>query len=131
MNDELRDRVHGACMATLDRFMDALNAYDAAGMDREMHFPHVRLADGRVTVYERAGGNPMDLFERLRASDGWSYSRWGCRELIQFNERKAHYRVDYTRFRADHSVIGVYESLYVLTLEGDRWGVTARSSFGP
>lgn len=68
---------HRECMTTLDRFMAALNAWDAAAMDREMHFPHVRLAQGRVSIYEKPGSNPMDLFERLAREDGWKYSRWG------------------------------------------------------
>ena len=70
-----RDRIQEDCNRVLDAFMDALNAYDAAGMDRCMHFPHPRIADG--------------------------------------------------------SVIGVYESLYILTKVDGRWGIQARSSFGP
>lgn len=131
IDDAARRAIDAACMATLGRFMDALNAHDAAGMDREMHFPHVRLAMGKVTVYERPGNNPMDLFQRLQAEDDWRYSRWDRRTLIQCNERKAHYQVEYTRYRSDDSVIGVYESLYVLTLQDGRWGILARSSFGP
>jgi len=128
---DTKDLIHRECMATLDRFMAALNAWDAAAMDREMHFPHVRLAQGRVALYERPGSNPMDLFERLAREDGWKYSRWGGRTLVQCSETKAHYALDYTRYRADDSVIGVYESLYVLLLAEGRWGILARSSFGP
>ena len=35
-------------------------------MDAFMRFPHVRLAAGKVTVYDAPGNNPMDLFDRLR-----------------------------------------------------------------
>jgi hypothetical protein len=125
------DPVLVECLATLDRFMDALNAYDAAGMDAEMHFPHVRLAGGRVTVYQKAGGNPMDLFQKLQAEDDWHHSIWNERKLVQRNERKLHMALRYTRFRSDGSTIGIYESLYVLTLQDGHWGILARSSFGP
>jgi hypothetical protein len=118
-------------MRVLDEFMAALNAHDAAAMDRAMHFPHVRIALGKVTVYERAGSNPMDLFEKLKAEDDWNWSRWETRELVQFTDKKAHYALSYTRFRSDGSVIGVYESLYVLTKDAAGWGIQARSSFGP
>jgi hypothetical protein len=57
--------IEQTCMASLDRFMMALNAHDAGAMDEEMHFPHVRLAEGRLVVYERPGSNPMDLFTSL------------------------------------------------------------------
>lgn len=126
-----RDAIHAACMETMDRFMAALNAYDAGQMDATMHFPHLRLADGKFTVYEAPGSNPMDLFTRLRIDDNWAYSRWEKRNLIQYNQSKAHYDLSYTRFRSDDSVIGIYESLYILTLQDGRWGIQARSSFGP
>lgn len=102
-----KEEIHAACMKTLDRFMTALNEYDAQKMDATMHFPHLRLADGKFKVYEAAGQNPMDLFSRLKEEDDWRYSRWDRRELIQFNERKAHYSLNYIRYRSDDSVIGV------------------------
>ena len=123
--------IHRACMATLDKFMAALNAYDAPAMDETMHFPHVRFAGGSIKTYDAPGKNPMDLFTRLQTEDRWKYSRWETRELIQSNDKKAHYALSYTRYRDDDSVIGVYESLYVLTRVGDTWGIQMRSSFGP
>jgi len=126
-----KDAIHAACMETLDRFMAGLNAYDAQRMDATMHFPHLRLADGKFRIYEAAGSNPMDLFERLRIEDGWAWSRWEKRNLIQYNQVKAHYDLSYTRFRSDGSCIGLYESLYILTFQDGRWGIQARSSFGP
>ena len=115
----------------LDRFMAALNAHDAAGMDACMHFPHVRIAEGKVVVYDRPGRNPMDLFQRLQAEDGWHHSAWNHRRIVQHGPDKMHLDVRYTRFRADGSVIGVYDSLYIATLSEGTWGIQARSSFGP
>jgi hypothetical protein len=123
--------LHQACMSVLDRFMNGLNHYDAQAMDLAMHFPHVRFAGGQIKIYPQAGDNPMDLFERLRREDDWKYSRWVSRELVQCSEIKAHYALSYTRFRSDDSVIGVYESLYVLTKVDGSWGIQMRSSFGP
>ena len=120
-----------ACMDVLDRFMDGLNQYDAKAMDAAMHFPHVRFAGGQIKTYSQAGDNPMDLFERLRREDDWKYSSWVSRELVQCSDIKAHYALSYTRFRSDDSVIGVYESLYVLTKVDQTWGIQLRSSFGP
>lgn len=125
-----REAIQALCNAVLDAFMRALNAHDAAGMDACMHFPHTRFAGNAVKVYQAAGDNPMDLFARLQAEDGWSYSRWETREVIQHNATKAHVALSYTRFRVDHSVIGVYDSLYVMTRLEGWWGIQARSSFG-
>lgn len=55
MTDPIRD----ACLACFDRWMAALNRYDAAAMYAEMHFPHVRFAGGTIAVYEKPGNNPM------------------------------------------------------------------------
>ncbi|MFJ1260509.1 hypothetical protein [Cupriavidus sp. CuC1] len=130
-NTSTREEIQRACNAVLDAFMQALNDHDAAAMDHCMHFPHTRLANGGTVVYEAPGNNPMDLFQRLEQAVGWSYSRWESREVVQFNARKAHVLLSYTRLRKDHSVIGVYDSMYVMTLEDSGWGIQARSSFGP
>ena len=111
--------------------MAGLNAHDAVAMDAAMHFPHYRFTGNQVTVYEQPGSNPMDLFQRLQAEDDWHASTWRVRELVQFDERKAHYALSYIRFRKDGSVIGIYESLYVLTRRDGAWGIQVRSSFGP
>lgn len=118
-------------MQVLDDFMAALKAHDAQGMDRTMHFPHVRLAGGTLRIYEAPGHNPMDLFMTLKMQDDWAYSSWGERQVVQFSDTKAHVALSYTRFRSDGSVIGTYKSLYILTKVGDTWGIQMRSSFGP
>ena len=52
-----------AGLACLDRFMDAVNAHDVLAMEREMHFPHVRIAAGTIATYAAPGSNPLDLFD--------------------------------------------------------------------
>ena len=99
--DAERSAVEKQCIRVLDDFMAALNAYDAAAMDRCMHFPHPRIADSKVIVYQEPGGNPMDLFDRLKQADGWSYSRWNDRQVTQFNDSKAHVALSYTRLYRD------------------------------
>ena len=119
------------CEDVLKLWMAALNRHDASAMDALMHFPHVRIAGGVVTVYQQPGNNPMDLFERLRKQDGWHHSVWNETKLVQSSPAKAHYAVRYTRYREDGSVIGIYDSLYVLSLLGGAWKIQSRSSFGP
>ncbi|MFB9269161.1 hypothetical protein ACFFWD_39645 [Bradyrhizobium erythrophlei] len=119
------------CGGVLTRWMAALNRYDASAMDALMHFPHVRIAGGTVTVYQQAGNNPMDLFDRLRKQDGWHHSAWNETKLVQSSPVKAHYAVRYTRYRENGSIIGVYDSLYVLSLLDGAWKIQSRSSFGP
>ena len=119
------------CERILADWMAALNRHDAAGMEACMRFPHVRLAANTVAVYDAPGSNPMDLFQRLRDQDGWDRSAWTGIRLLQSSPTKAHYAVQYTRYRRDGSVIGVYDSLYVFTCEAGDWKLQCRSSFGP
>ena len=126
MSDPLK-----SALAVLDAYMAGLNRGDEVAVNAACNFPHVRIAGGKITVYQQPGSNPMDLFERLKTEDDWKWSRWETRQLVQFSDTKAHYALSYTRFRSDDSVIGVYESLYVLTKDAAGWGIQARSSFGP
>ena len=72
------------------------------------------------------------MFTRLQASDDWKYSTREKRDLVQFSPVKAHYALSYTRFRSDDPVIGVYESLYVLSLaEGSLGHSCAFDVLGP
>jgi hypothetical protein len=123
--------IGAACLACLDRFMAAVNAHDVAAMEREMHFPHARIAAGTIVTYGAPGSNPLDLFERLQREDGWHRSAWIGKDIVQGDERKVHVAVRYTRMRRDGSIIGDYDSLYILTCVHGRWGIQARSSFGP
>ena len=119
------------CEHILAEWMDALNRHDAVRMEACMRFPHVRLAANKVVVYDAPGSNPMDLFQRLMADDGWDHSAWTDIRLLQSSSTKAHYAVQYTRYRKDGSVIGVYDSLYVFTFDAGQWKLQCRSSFGP
>ncbi len=119
------------CDELLDRFMVALDDHDSAAMDACIHFPHVRMAEGAVVVYDPPGNNPMDLFDRLKTRDGWHHSAWKHKRVVQFSDDKVHLDVQYIRYREDGSVIGVYDALYIVTCRNGHWGIQARSSFGP
>ena len=44
---------------------------------------------------------------------------------------QVHFDTRFTRYRKDGSVIGGFNSIYVVTCEDGRWGVKARSSYAP
>jgi len=126
-----KDDVEAAGRDVLARFIDALNAHDAAGMDACLHFPHMRIGNGKVDVWGKPGSNPMDMFERLRREDGWLRSTWDDIRMVQWGPLKAHFLLDFTRYREDGSIIGVYETLCILMVRDGKWGMQARSSYGP
>lgn len=120
--------LEAAAMKCLDEYMTTWNSKDVAAWERTFHFPHYRLASSKMTVLERPGLQNPKLFETMTAS-GWHHSKWDRRKIIHAATDKIHVDTKFTRFRADGSVLGSYESLYILTKEDGRWGVKMRSSF--
>ena len=117
-----------AAMAALDRFMAALNRRDEAALNAALHFPHVRIASGRVTTWPTRGTYRIADFLG-RSGDGWNESRWDDRQVVHAGPDKVHLDVQFSRWRADGSLIGRYRSLWIVTEQGGTWGVQARSSF--
>jgi hypothetical protein len=116
-----------AALAVLDRFMAALNAGDEPALLATLHFPHYRLAGGRMRVWDQPGAYLGDFLARAGAD--WHHSGWDFRRVIAAGPAKLHLDVQFTRYRVDNSVIGSFRSLWIVTEDGGRWGVAARSSF--
>lgn len=118
-----------SAVAVLDEFIAAFNARDALRWARTLHYPHVRLADDLVTVWQTpeqyAASNDIG---KVCASD-WDHSRWDWKRLIQAGDDKLHFLVSFTRYDAADTPLARYESLYVLTRRAGRWGIQARSSY--
>jgi hypothetical protein len=118
-----------AAMACLDDFMTAFNARDVAAFEATFNFPSIRLASNTLAVIEPGYHRP-DMFDKGPLAE-WDHSAWERREVIHVGADKVHLDTRFTRFRADGSVIGGFDSIYVVTCEGGHWGVKARSSFAP
>ena len=128
-------------MATLDEWMAALNngmiAYmaDPAAQDQSMkdwaawnNYPHVRLANGNVSVWESAEEYAMGRsFEGL-ARIGWHHGHWLSREVSLASPEKVHVETVFQRWNDRNEMIGEWQSLYMVTLVDGHWGVQARSS---
>lgn len=126
------DAMEKEVMAVLDAFMAAFNAQDADAEERTYHFPHYRLASGDVRVLDAPGQETQALMRatyRRFKEFGWARSAWTRRKIIHLAADKAHVDTQFTRYRTDGSVIGAYDSLYILTKENGRWGIKMRSSF--
>ena len=116
-----------AAMAVLDDHISALNARDEKALIDTLHFPHYRLTSGRMKVWERSDGYLKDFYARAGAE--WHHSAWDFRNVISAGPDKVHLDVQFTRYRADNSVIGSYRSLWIVSKLGGRWAAQCRSSF--
>ena len=121
--------LEAAAMKLLDEYMAKWNTKDVTAWERTFHFPHYRLASGKITVLDRPGQQDEARLWQTMASSGWHHSKWDRRRIVHASADKIHVDTKFTRYRADESAIGSYESLYILTKEDGRWGVKLRSSF--
>jgi len=118
-----------AAQGVLDAFMAAFNARDLAAWEETFNFPSVRLASGTLAIIE-PGYHQPSMFAQGALSD-WDHSAWERRAVIHAGPDKVHFDTRFTRYRADGSIIGAFDSIYVVTCENGHWGVKARSSFAP
>jgi hypothetical protein len=116
-----------AAMAVMDAHISALNAGDDQALAATLHFPHHRLASGRLQTWDTAETYFADF--RARAGDGWSHSAWDKRDVIAAGPDKVHLDVMFTRYCGDGSAIGQFRSLWVITRDDGQWAAALRSSF--
>ena len=107
-----------------------------------------RLSDPQLIAFSRQfgeldppGANPygepflkehperyLDDFH-ARAGKEWHHSAWDFRNPISASADKVHLDVQFTRYRADGSVLGRYRSIWVVSCLAQRWAAQLRSSF--
>ena len=128
------DEAVAGAMAVTDAFLATFNSGDAQGHAETLGYPHVRLASDQVRIWEHLDEGSAAMSEAiplLRERAGWDHSEWDHRRVIHTGPGKVHLDVQFTRYRADGSVIGVYPAVYII-VEGDAgWRIQCRSSFAP
>lgn len=128
MSEEATEReAIEAALGVVDAHMRGLNARDPDAIAATLHFPHYRLAGGRMQVWE----SPESYFGDFlaRAGDGWDHSAWDRKDVIGASADKVHLDMAFTRYRADGSAIGSYRSIWVIARLDGRWAAQLRSSF--
>ncbi|MGA0608572.1 hypothetical protein ACO2Q0_21495 [Phenylobacterium sp. VNQ135] len=118
-----------AAQERLDAFMAAFNARDVKAFEATFNFPHVRFASNKVTVINPGFHTPAMFGEG--ALSEWHHSAWQRRQVIHAGPDKVHIDTRFARFRADGSLIGAFDSIYIVTRVDGRWGIQGRSSFAP
>jgi hypothetical protein len=130
----MSEKAIAEAMAVTDAFLATFNAGDARGHAETLAYPHVRLASGTVRVWDSLADGIAGMewaIPALREHAEWDHSKWDHRRVIHDGDDKVHLDVQFTRYRADGSVIGVYPAVYVIVRTDERWLIQARSSFAP
>ena len=118
-----------AAQQVLDDFMKAFNARDIPAFEATFNFPSVRFASNTLVILN-AGDMTPDRFTTGALAD-WDHSAWERREVIHAGPDKVHIDTRFTRYRKDGSVIGGFDSIYVVSRQDGHWGVKIRSSYAP
>ena len=116
-----------AALAVLDRFMVALNGGDEPALLATLHFPHYRLAAGKMRVWDQPGAYLGDFLARAGAD--WHHSGWGFCKVIAAGATEVHLDVQFTRYRADKLGDRLLWLVVDSNQDGGRWAVAARSNF--
>jgi len=127
--DHLDAEAVRAAQGVLDAFMKAFNARDIPAWQDTFNFPSVRLASQGLVILNKADVS-ADRFNAGSLAE-WDHSAWDRREVIHAGPDKVHIDTRFTRYRRDGSVIGGFDSIYVVTRQDGHWGIKIRSSFAP
>jgi hypothetical protein len=112
--------------ACIQRFSDAFNAGDLAGMDAELNFPHTILSGPHRLEWATPGQLPGDFFRSLRAT-GWARTHTESVTPVLVSSDKVHFLVDYSRCTAEGAVLNRYQNLWIVTRSAGHWGIALRS----
>ena len=127
--DHLNAEAVRAAQGVLDAFMKAFNARDVPAFEDTFNFPSVRLASQGLVIIQK-GDMKAERFTQGALAE-WDHSAWDRREVIHAGADKVHIDTRFTRYRKDGSVIGGFDSIYIVTRLDGRWGIQGRSSFAP
>ncbi len=118
-----------AALSVMQAHIEGLNAGHEAQIAATLHFPHIRLSEGGMKVWDTSESYVTDF--RARAGSGWHRSSFEDIKVLQASETKVHLDAEIRRYGADGKVYQSFRSLWMITLKDGRWAAQMRSSFAP
>jgi hypothetical protein len=119
-----------AALGALDRYLETWNSRDPARWASSLHFPHVRPGPGAFEMTRTAEEYAKGVNFEATLKTGWHHSEWVSREVLQIGDDKVHAAGTWQRYTADDKPLAGSDITYVITRQGDRWGVQARFAAG-
>jgi hypothetical protein len=118
----------------IEAYFGGFNTHHQELYLNSLHFPHVRInGKGHVLIVQKVSDLlPLDdLLAYLTKKEGWHHSTLDSVEVIHASEIKVHFKIEFSRYKADESMYAVYKSIWIITKKDDHWGIQARSSYAP
>ncbi len=114
----------------VEAFFAGFNARDIEAIRAALHYPHIRLASGRIMTANQSSDYEIP-FDRLAEYEGWHHSTLDRCEPIHEGPDKVHFDVCFSRFHEDGTLYATHQAVWVVTRIDGHWGIQARSSFAP
>jgi hypothetical protein len=126
-------KAESAALDVLGQYIKARNDRDSESLSAAKNYPYVHLKRGSFQrwdtpedyiVYEET-----EVIVELDYSD-WNRSEWGLIEVIQSSASKVHIVAELGRFNVLDEKYETTKSFWVVTKQGEHWGIQGRSTFG-
>ena len=96
-----------------------------ANPEQSIKFPVVFINDGKVRVIEDSSEKVFD-YKVIKAT-GWAYSKIIKTTVLDEGENSAVVLVDFTRHRADDSILSTSKVFYTLSMTDEGWKLVGAS----
>src|SRR5262245_28559668 len=117
-----------AARAALDGFVQAWNSHDISALARSVHYPHVRIADRQVEMW-----NAADEFiagTEAGRQRTWYQLRVDQVRPVQVTANGVNLAISFSRLARDGSMMSKDDGLFLVILRDGVWKIQARSLFG-
>ncbi len=115
----------------IENYMEAFNTQDLTAMLDSLNFPFSWITNNKVIPVQTASEfrpPTKALIER----EGWHHTVLDLAEPVQVWDTKAHFKVVYSRFKADGTKYITHEALWIVTANDEgHWGVQCMSLYIP
>jgi hypothetical protein len=106
----------------MEDYFAAFNARDEEAIRNHFHFPFSWIINTRVRAVPTAADFESPT-KTLIETEGWHHSAFDYIEPVQVWENKVHFKLAYSRYKADGTKYATHEAFWILTKVGGRWGI--------
>ena len=109
-------------------FFTAWNSHDPKALAATLHYPHVRIGDGRVEIWPSADqflAGPEPGRQRT-----WYQTRLDRSKVVQVAPSGVNVTVSFSRLGRDGRVLSTDEGVFLVVMRDGTWKLQARSTMG-
>lgn len=132
-DEAAKAKAESAVLGVLEQYIQARNNRDSESLSAVSNYPYIHLKGGSFQTWntpeEYIVYEETEVIVDLDYSD-WSRSEWGIIEAIQSSATKVHIVAELSRFNKVDEEYETTTSFWVVTKQGEHWGIQGRSTFG-